>query len=119
MPTPREASQDISLLHIVATLPHSPGDAFQRQSRRRKLQVDYFHVIKDDLLAPYRTKERRRREELCTALHTGYACPLRFEDFLSTFDDKETVVQSITPLQRKDLRVLGRSGEGYFDLPTD
>jgi hypothetical protein len=45
MPTPREASQDISLLHIVATLPHSPGDAFQRQSRRRKLQVDYFHVI--------------------------------------------------------------------------
>jgi hypothetical protein len=65
-------------------------------------------VSKDDLLAPYRTKERRRHEELCTALHTGYACPLRFEDFLSTFDDKETVVQSITPLQAVEMRPRDR-----------
>jgi hypothetical protein len=40
--------------------------------------------------------------------HTGYACPLRFEDFLSAFDDKETVVQSITPLQAVELRPRDR-----------
>jgi hypothetical protein len=30
LPAPRKASQDISLLYIVATLPHSPGDTSQR-----------------------------------------------------------------------------------------
>ena len=34
-------------------------------------------VSKDDLLAPYRTKERRRHQELCTVLRASYNCPLR------------------------------------------
>src|SRR5579863_7159403 len=56
-------------------------------------------VSKDDLLAPYRIKECRRHEELCAVLRASYDCPLRFEDFLTTFDDEETAVESITPLQ--------------------
>jgi len=65
-------------------------------------------VSKDDLLAPYRTRERHRHEELCTALRASYDCPLRFEDFLATFDDEETVVQSITPLEAAELQPRDR-----------
>ncbi len=61
-------------------------------------------VSKDDLLAPYRTKERRRHQELCTVLRASYNCPLRFEDFLTTLDDEGTAVQSITPLQVAELQ---------------
>jgi hypothetical protein len=61
-------------------------------------------VSKDDLLAPYRTKKRRRHEELCAMLRASYDCPLRFEDFLTTFDDEETAVESITPLQVAELK---------------
>ena len=56
-------------------------------------------VSKDDLFASYRTKERRRHEELCAVLRASYDCPLRFEDFLTTFEDEETALESITPLQ--------------------
>lgn len=51
-------------------------------------------VSKDDLLAPYRTRERRRHEELCSVLRANYNHSLRFEDFLSGTD-----IVSITPLQ--------------------
>jgi hypothetical protein len=61
-------------------------------------------VSKDDLLAPYRTKKRRHHEELCAVLRASYGCPLRFEGFLSTFDDGDTAVQSITPLQVAELK---------------
>jgi hypothetical protein len=61
-------------------------------------------VSNDDLLAPYRTKKRRHHEELCAVLRTSYGCPLRFEDFLNTFDDGESAVQSITPLQVAELK---------------
>jgi len=33
-------------------------------------------VIKDDLLAPYGTKKRRRHEELCAVLRASYDCLL-------------------------------------------
>lgn len=60
-------------------------------------------VSKDDLLAPYRARERRRHAELCSVLHANYNCPLRFDDFLSTFDDDRSDVVSITPLQLAEL----------------
>jgi hypothetical protein len=60
-------------------------------------------VSKDDLLAPYRATERRRHEELCSVLHANYNCALRFDDFLSTFDDDRSDVVSITPLQVAEL----------------
>ena len=65
-------------------------------------------VSKDDLLAPYRTKERRRHQELCTVLRASYNCPLHFEDFLTTLDDEGTAVQSITPLQVAELQPRDR-----------
>ncbi len=65
-------------------------------------------VSKDDLLARYRTKERRRHEELCTVLGASYNCPLRFEDFLTTFRHEEAAVQSITPLQVVELQPRDR-----------
>jgi hypothetical protein len=37
-----------------------------------------------------------------------YDCPLRFEDFLTTFDDEETAVESILPLQVAELRPRDR-----------
>jgi len=74
------------------------GDASQ-MIRAAYTDKTLLCVSKDDLLAPYRTKERRRYEELCVVLHASYDCPLRFEDFLTTFDHEETGVQSITPLQ--------------------
>ena len=61
-------------------------------------------VSKDDLLAPYRTKERRRHEELCAVLRASYDCPLCFGDFLTAFDDEETAVESIMPLQVAELK---------------
>ena len=65
-------------------------------------------VCKDDLLAPYRTKERRRHQEPCTLLRASNNCPLRFEDFLTTVDDEGTAVQSITPLEVAELQPRDR-----------
>jgi hypothetical protein len=65
-------------------------------------------VSNDDLLAPYRTNERRRQEELCAVLRARHGCPLLFEDFLSTFDDGGAAVQSTTPLQMAELRPRDR-----------
>ena len=52
--------------------------------------------------------ERRRHEELCAVLRASYDCPLRFGDFLTTFDDQETVIESITPLQVAELKPRDR-----------
>jgi hypothetical protein len=79
------------------------GDASQ-MIRAAHVDKALLCVSKDDLLAPYRTKERRRHEELCAVLRASYDCPLRFEDFLSTFDDEETAVESITPLEVAELK---------------
>jgi hypothetical protein len=49
-------------------------------------------------------KEACRREELCAVLRASCDCALRFEDFLTTFDDEETPVESITPLQVAELK---------------
>jgi len=65
-------------------------------------------VSKQDLLAPYRTKERRRHEELCAVLRASYDCQLRFEDFLTAVDNDETGFQSIMPLQVAELRAGDR-----------
>jgi len=62
------------------------GDASQ-MIRAAYTDKTLLCVSKDDLLAPYRTKERRRHEELCAVLRASYDCPLRFEDFLTTFDE--------------------------------
>jgi hypothetical protein len=56
-------------------------------------------VSNDDLLAPYRQKQRRRHEALCALLHKTHDIALRLEDFLSTFDEKAGAMQSVTPLQ--------------------
>jgi hypothetical protein len=60
-------------------------------------------VSKDDLLAPYRAKERRRHEELCSELRSKYHWSLGFEDFLSAFDGDSAGVVSIMPLQVAEL----------------
>lgn len=72
-------------------------------------------VSKDDLLAPYRATERRRHEELCSVLHANYNCPLRFDNFLSTFDDDRSDVVSITPLQLAELE----PGDGLLIVTCD
>ena len=61
-------------------------------------------VSKDDLLAPYRTKERRRHEELCELLQTSCTFDIRFGDFLTTFDEEGASIQSIMPLEVVALR---------------
>jgi len=63
-----------------------------------------FCVSKDDLLAPYRTKERRRHEELCELLQTSCTFDIRFGDFLTTFDEEGATIQSIMPLEVVALR---------------
>jgi len=42
-------------------------------------------------------------------LRASYDCPLRFKDFLTTFDDEEAAVESITPLQVAELKPGDRS----------
>ena len=79
------------------------GDASQ-MIRAAHVNKTLLYVSKDDMLAPYRTKERRRHEELCAVLRASYDCPLVLEDFLTTFDDEETAVESITPLQVAELK---------------
>lgn len=83
------------------------GDASQ-MIRAARLDKTLLCVSKDDLLAPYRTKKRQRHEELCKVLRASYDCPLRFEDFLTTFDDEETAAQSITPLEVAELKPKDR-----------
>jgi hypothetical protein len=61
-------------------------------------------VSKDDLLAPYRTKERLRHEELCELLQASRTFDIRFEDFLTTFDEEGASIQSIMPLEVVALR---------------
>ncbi len=61
-------------------------------------------VSKDDLLAPYRARERRRHEELCELLRIRHNFNIRFEDFLTTIDDDGASVQSIMPLEVVELR---------------
>jgi hypothetical protein len=62
-------------------------------------------VSNDDLLAPYRARERRRHEELCAVLRANYHWSLGLEDFLSAFDGGErSHVVSVTPLQLAALR---------------
>ncbi len=56
-------------------------------------------VSNDDLLAPYRERQRRRQAELCAVLQNAYDIPLRFEDFMSSFTDQGGTRQSVTPLQ--------------------
>jgi hypothetical protein len=63
-----------------------------------------FCVSKDDLLAPYRTKERRRHEELCELLQTSCTFDICFVDFLTTFDEEGSSIQSIMPLEVVALR---------------
>jgi hypothetical protein len=65
-------------------------------------------VSDDDLLAPYRTTERRRHEELCALLRASYDCPLHFEDFLTAFHDEEGPVYNIMPLQVAELQRADR-----------
>jgi hypothetical protein len=61
-------------------------------------------VSKDDLLAPYRTKERRRHEELCELLQESCAIDIRFGDFLTSFAEEGVSIQSIMPLEVVALR---------------
>ena len=56
-------------------------------------------VSKDDLIAPYRQKQRRNHDALCAVLQKTFDIALCLEDFLTTFDDKEGATQSVTPLQ--------------------
>jgi hypothetical protein len=65
-------------------------------------------VSKEDLLVPYRARERRGHEELCKLLQVRYNFDIRFEDFLTTFDDDENSVQSIVPLEVAKLRPKDR-----------
>jgi len=65
-------------------------------------------VSKEDLLAPYRARERRRHEQMCELLRVRYDFDIRFGDFLATFDDDGTSVQSIMPLEVAELRPRDR-----------
>jgi hypothetical protein len=72
--------------------------------RNARIDRNLLCVSKDDLLAPYRAKERRRHEELCELLRIRYNFDIRFEDFLTTFDDDRASAQSIMPLEVVELR---------------
>ena len=72
------------------------GDASQ-MIRAAHVDKTLLCVSKDDLLAPYRTKERRRHEELCAVLRASYDCPLRFEDFHTTFGAKRLASNALSP----------------------
>jgi len=60
-------------------------------------------VSQDDLLAPYKVRERRRHEELGSVLGSSYDCPLHIEDFLCAVDDEKPGRVSIRPLQVAEL----------------
>ncbi len=61
-------------------------------------------VSKDDLLAPYRKRQRLRHEELCDALRTQHDCPLHIDDFLTAFGGEESADRSIAPLEFAQLQ---------------
>lgn len=56
-------------------------------------------VSHHDLLAPYQAKQRQRHEALCATLVSVYGIGLKFEDYTSSFEDKERCIQTINPLQ--------------------
>lgn len=65
-------------------------------------------VSNDDLIAPYRQKQCRNHEALCAVLNKTFDIPLRLEDFLSVFDDKDDATQSVVPLQLARLQLGDR-----------
>ena len=79
------------------------GDASQ-MIRAAHAHKSLLCVSKDDLLAPYRAKKRRRPEALYAVLRASYNYPLRFEDFLTASDDQETAAESIAPLRVAELK---------------
>ncbi len=65
MPAPREASQGISFLHIVATLPHSPGDA----RGRNPVFNEVSHVRTDHIEQPGTPRDLVPKPSLATSAH--------------------------------------------------
>ncbi len=61
-------------------------------------------VSHDDLLAPYKVKERRRHEELCSVLRKHYDCALHLEDFLCAFDEERPDIKTAFPLDVVQLK---------------
>jgi hypothetical protein len=61
-------------------------------------------VSYDDLLAPYKAKERRRHEELCSVLCKHYDCALHLEDFLCAFDEEQPDIKTTFPLDVVQLK---------------
>lgn len=60
-------------------------------------------VSEEDLLAPYKRKERQRHEELCGVLRRREALPLSLEDFCAS-DAEDPPMMHARPLQLAEVR---------------
>lgn len=55
-------------------------------------------VSNDDLLAPYRQKQRCNHDALRAVLQSSFDIALSFEDFLTGFGAEASAMQSVMPL---------------------
>jgi hypothetical protein len=60
-------------------------------------------VSEEDLLAPYKRKERQRHEELCAVLRRREEFPLSLDDFCAS-DEEDPPMKHIRPLQLAEVR---------------
>jgi hypothetical protein len=74
-----------------------PVDARRAISAARK-RKSLLCVSQDDLLAPYRKRERKNHADLCRVLTDDFGIKLSLADFCGHFDDDDDSMVSINPL---------------------
>jgi hypothetical protein len=74
-----------------------PGDAKNLIGEARQGKT-LFGVCADDLLAPYRAKERKDHDALRYVLKTNYGIALSFEDFLTGGEEGGDPMYCVRPL---------------------
>jgi hypothetical protein len=74
-----------------------PADARRAISAARK-RKSLLCVSQDDLLAPYRQRERKNHFDLCRVLTNEFGIELTVANFCGNFDDEDDSMVSINPL---------------------
>jgi hypothetical protein len=67
-----------------------------------------FCVSKDDLLAPFREREREKHQEFCAMLREQFGIKLSLRDFCTEDKDESGPIFSIQPLQMAEIQNQNR-----------
>jgi hypothetical protein len=96
---------------VLGNLPEGPFSHRRITKEDARSRVEHARqagrllcVSNEDLFAPYRKREARKHQELCTVLSEHFAMPLSLKDFVMARDHEGKPSYSITPLQCVQVR---------------